>query len=165
MGRRGRVEVDQMNRVTVRGLKTLRGSNLLQGIGQERILPLAFIILAAASICIGVLGGFWEIKLGWSGSDEINEAHYNYLLFTGSFSRQIIVNDGRFLILYYDVVVDRGSLTISVVKVPGQTLWSQRFDENSSGSIRIALNGRGVYSIVVRGRGARGGFDLRWEVG
>ena len=165
MGRRGRVEVDQMNRLTVRGLKTLRGSNLLQGVGQERILPLAFIVLAAASICIGVLGGFWEIKLGWSGLDEINEAHYNYLLFTGSFSRQIIVNYGRFLILYYDVVVDRGSLTISVVKVPGQTLWSQRFNENSSGSVRIALNGGGVYLIVVRGRGAGGGFDLRWEVG
>jgi len=154
-----------MNKVAGRGLKALRRSNLLQGIGQERILPLAFIVLAAASICIGVLGGFWEIKLGWSGLDEINEAHYNYLLFTGSFSRQIIVNDGRFLILYYDVVVDRGSLTISVIKVPGQTLWSQRFDENSSGSIRIALNGRGVYLIVVRGRGAGGGFDLRWEVG
>jgi len=153
-----------MNRVAVRSLKVLRGSNLVQGVGQERILPLAFIVLAAACICVGVLGGFWEIKLGWSGSDEINEAHYNYLLFTGSFSRQIIVNDGRFLILYYDVVVNRGSLTISVIKVPGQTLWSQRFDENSSGSVRIALNGGGVYSIVVRGRDAGGGFDLRWEV-
>ena len=153
-----------MNRVAVRGLEALRGSNLVQGIGQERGLLLALIVLAAACICVGVLGGFWGIKLGWSGSDEINEAHYNYLLFTGSFSRQIIVNDGRFLILYYDVVVDRGSLTISVIKVPGQTLWSQRFDENSSGSVRIALNGGGVYSIVVRGRGAGGGFDLRWEV-
>jgi len=154
-----------MNRVVVRRSRGLGEFNLIRGIGQEKILPLAFIVLAATSICIGVLGGFWEIKLGWSGSDEVDGTHYNYLLFTGSFSRQIIVNDGRFLVLYYDVVVDRGSLTISVVKIPGQTLWSQRFDENSSGSIRIALNGRGVYSIVVRGRGARGGFDLRWEVG
>ena len=154
-----------MNRVVVRRSRGLGEFNLIRGIGQEKILPLAFIALAAISICIGVLGGFWEIKLGWSGSDGVDEAHYNYLLFTGSFSRQIIVSDGRFLILYYDVVVDRGSLTISVVKVPGQTLWSQRFNENSSGSVRIALNGGGVYLIVVRGRGAGGGFDLRWEVG
>ena len=154
-----------MNTVVVRRLRGLRNFNLIQGIGQEKIMPLAFIALAAISICVGVLGGFWEVKLGWSGSDKVDGAHYEYLLFTGSFSRQIIVNDGRFLILYYDVVVDRGSLTISVVKIPGQTLWSQRFNENSSGSIRIALNGRGVYSIVVRGRGAGGGFDLRWEVG
>ena len=154
-----------MNTVVVRRLRGLGELNLIQGIGQEKILPLAFVVLAAACICVGVLGGFWDIKLGWSGSDEVDEAHYNYLLFTGSFSRQIIVSDGRFLILYYDVVVDRGSLTISVVKVPGQTLWSQRFNENSSGSVRIALNGGGVYLIVVRGRGAGGGFDLRWEVG
>ena len=154
-----------MNTVVVRRLRGLGGLNLIQGIGQEKILPLAFVVLAAACICVGVLGGFWDIKLGWSGSDEVDEAHYNYLLFTGSFSRQIIVSDGRFLILYYDVVVDRGSLTISVVKIPGQTLWSQRFNENSSGSVRIALNGGGVYLIVVRGRGAGGGFDLRWEVG
>jgi len=154
-----------MNTVVVRRLRGLGKLNLIQGIGQEKILPLAFVVLAAACICVGVLGGFWDIKLGWSGSDEVDEAHYNYLLFTGSFSRQIIVSDGRFLILYYDVVVDRGSLTISVVKVPGQTLWSQRFNENSSGSVRIALNGGGVYLIVVRGRGAGGGFDLRWEVG
>ena len=154
-----------MNTVVVRRLRGLGKLNLIQGIGQEKILPLAFVVLAAACICVGVLGGFWDIKLGWSGSDEVDEAHYNYLLFTGSFSRQIIVSDGRFLILYYDVVIDRGSLTISVVKVPGQTLWSQRFNENSSGSVRIALNGGGVYLIVVRGRGAGGGFDLRWEVG
>jgi len=154
-----------MNTVVVRRLRGLGKLNLIQGIGQEKILPLAFVVLAAACICVGVLGGFWDIKLGWSGSDEVDEAHYNYLLFTGSFSRQIIVSDGRFLILYYDVVVDRGSLIISVVKVPGQTLWSQRFNENSSGSVRIALNGGGVYLIVVRGRGAGGGFDLRWEVG
>ena len=154
-----------MNTVVVKRLRGLGKLNLIQGIGQEKILPLAFVVLAAACICVGVLGGFWDIKLGWSGSDEVDEAHYNYLLFTGSFSRQIIVSDGRFLILYYDVVVDRGSLTISVVKVPGQTLWSQRFNENSSGSVRIALNGGGVYLIVVRGRGAGGGFDLRWEVG
>ena len=154
-----------MNTVVVRRLRGLGELNLIQGIGQEKILPLAFVVLAAACICVGVLGGFWDIKLGWSGSDEVDEAHYNYLLFTGSFSRQIIVSDGRFLILYYDVVVDRGSLIISVVKVPGQTLWSQRFNENSSGSVRIALNGGGVYLIVVRGRGAGGGFDLRWEVG
>jgi len=154
-----------MSTVAVRRLRGLRNFNLIQGIGQEKILPLAFIVLAAISICVGVLGGFWEVKLGWSGSDEVDGTHYEYLLFTGSFSRQIIVNDGRFLVLHYDVVVDRGSLTISVVKVPGQTLWSQRFDENSSGSIRLALNGGGVYSIVVRGRGAGGGFDLRWEVG
>jgi len=154
-----------MNTVVVRRLRGLGKLNLIQGIGQEKILPLAFVVLAAACICVGVLGGFWDIKLGWSGSDEVDEAHYNYLLFTGSFSRQIIVSDGRFLILYYDVMVDRGSLTISVVKVPGQTLWSQRFNENSSGSVRIALNGGGVYLIVVRGRGAGGGFDLRWEVG
>ena len=156
--------MDRMNTVVVRRSRGLRNLNLIRGIGQEKILPLAFIALAAISICIGVLGGFWEIKLGWSGYEEVDGAHYSYLLFTGSFSRQIIVNDGRFLVLYYDVVVDRGSLTISLVKIPGQTLWSQRFDENSSGSIRIALDGRGVYSIVVRGRGARGGFDLRWEV-
>ena len=154
-----------MNTVVVRRLRGLGKLNLIQGIGQEKILPLAFVVLAAACICVGVLGGFWDIKLGWSGSDEVDEAHYNYLLFTGSFSRQVIVSDGRFLILYYDVMVDRGSLTISVVKVPGQTLWSQRFNENSSGSVRIALNGGGVYLIVVRGRGAGGGFDLRWEVG
>jgi len=154
-----------MNTVVVKRLRGLGKLNLIQGIGQEKILPLAFVVLAAACICVGVLGGFWDIKLGWSGSDEVDEAHYNYLLFTGSFSRQIIVSDGRFLILYYDVVVDRGSLIISVVKVPGQTLWSQRFNENSSGSVRIALNGGGVYLIVVRGRGAGGGFDLRWEVG
>ena len=153
-----------MNTVVVRRSRGLRGFNLIQGIGQEKILPLAFIALAAISIGVGVLGGFWDVKLGWSGYDEVDGAHYEYLLFTGSFSRQIIVNDGRFLVLHYDIVVDRGSLTISVVKVPGQTLWSQRFDESSSGSVRIALNGGGVYSIVVRGRGARGGFDLRWEV-
>jgi len=154
----------RVNKVAVRHSGSLRNFNLIQGIGQERILPLAFIIIAAASICVGVLGGFWEVKLGWSGYDEVDGTHYNYLLFTGSFSRQIIVNDGSLLILHYDVVVDRGSLTISVVKVPGQTLWNQRFNENSSGSIRIALNGGGVYSIVIRGRGAGGGFDLKWEV-
>jgi len=153
-----------MNAVAVRRSKGLRNFNLIRGVGREKILPLAFIALAAISVCVGVLGGFWEVKLGWSGYEEVDGAHYNYLLFTGSFSRQIIVNDGGFLVLYYDVVVDRGSLTISVVKIPGQTLWSQRFDENSSGSIRIALSGGGVYSIVVRGRGAGGGFDLRWEV-
>ena len=154
-----------MNTVVVKRLRGLGKLNLIQGIGQEKILPLAFVVLAAACICVGVLGGFWDIKLGWSGYDEVDGAHYKYLLFTGSFSRQVIVSDGRFLILYYDVMVDRGSLTISVVKVPGQTLWSQRFNENSSGSVRIALNGGGVYLIVVRGRGAGGGFDLRWEVG
>ena len=154
-----------MNAVAVRRSKGLRNLNLIQGVGREKILPLAFIALAAISICVGVLGGFWGVKLGWSGYEEVDGAHYNYLLFTGSFSRQIIVNDGGFLVLYYDVVVDRGSLTISVVKIPGQTLWSRRFDESSSGSIRIALNGGGVYSIVVRGKGAEGGFDLKWEVG
>ena len=137
----------------------------VQRSGQGRVLPLAFIVLAALSICIGVFGGFWEVKLGWSGCDEVDGTHYSYLLFTGSFSRQILVRDGGFLTLYYDVVVDRGSLIISVVKVPGQTLWSQRFSQSSSGSIKIALEGGGVYSIVIRGRDAGGRFDLRWEVG
>ena len=115
-----------MNTVVVRRSRGLRNLNLIRGIGQEKILPLAFIALAAASICIGVLGGFWEIKLGWSGYDEVDGTHYSYLLFTGSFSRQIIVIDGRFLVLYYDVVVDRGSLTISAVSYTHLTLPTKR---------------------------------------
>ncbi|MCD6126123.1 MAG: hypothetical protein J7J19_03850 [Thaumarchaeota archaeon] len=131
---------------------------------QEKMLFLIFIILAAASIFIGVLGGFWEIKLGWNGFEEPNRVHYSYLFFTGSVSRQFTIGDGRLLTLYYDVKVDRGSLTISVVKIPGHTLWERRFDQNSSGSVKIGLSYGGVYSIIVKGKGTEGKFDLRWEI-
>ena len=132
--------------------------------GQEKVLFLVFIILAAISICIGVLGGFWEIKLGWSGFEEADRIHYGYLLFTGSISKQLVIENGNLLTIYYDIKVDRGSLTISVIKISGRALWEQKFNQDSFGSVKIGLNDGGVYSIIIKGEGTKGEFDLRWEV-
>ncbi|MEJ2210894.1 MAG: hypothetical protein P8129_17905 [Anaerolineae bacterium] len=88
----------------------------------------------------------------------------SYRTFSGTKRDTFRAEAGQTLRLAYDVVVERGNLTIEVQDPDGKILWDASLQENKADVADVSLQKDGRYTLVVRGNDTGGRWNLTWDV-
>lgn len=105
-----------------------------------------------------------QVRVGFVGSQVGNSMEYDYSLFTGREQKTLDLEQGQTLDLNFDVLVESGSIRLQLIDNNGNVPWEEYFQEDSSGSVDLQIDGDGFYKISVTGQKAEGGFDIDWEL-
>ena len=128
-------------------------------VGKALLLIMAVLLLALAVGC-----GQSRTQIGWVESNLPGSFAASYVSFSGSEVRTVRANAGETLVLQYAADVHKGTLGVMVEAPDGEMLWHMSLDEDAEDMVDFPVEQAGRYSIIVRGDGAAGSFDLSWEV-
>lgn len=110
-----------------------------------------------------------SFTMGWSSSIQDQEMTASYATFSGTEYGPVFNADaGQTLTLEYDVVANKGSLTLSVQTLGGQSIWDQIIsaeEGGAEGKIEIVLPDSGQYKISVAGKRTGGSYAISWLLG
>lgn len=118
------------------------------------ITTFVFIVLLAGC-------GQAETRLGWAGSSLNDQIQYQYEQFTGDEAKDLILAGD--VTMNYDVVVESGSLMVSLTDPQGTAVWDKSFQESDNGEARINIDENGRYRLTIIGKDTNGRFDFHWE--
>jgi hypothetical protein len=103
-------------------------------------------------------------KVGWVGSNIGNSFDATYQVFEGEETEKIRLSNGDRFSLNYDIIVEKGALTLQI-RDPNKTLiWEESFRENIQDSLSFSAETGGRYTLDIIGDETQGGFDLQWEI-
>jgi hypothetical protein len=88
----------------------------------------------------------------------------SYQTFTGTKENTVRADAGQTLVLDYQVRVDKGSLSIEIIRPEGGPLWSVSLAEDGEDRVEIAIGQRGPHTIAIEGDNAGGRFELAWSL-
>jgi hypothetical protein len=128
-------------------------------VGKALLLIMAVLLLTLAVGC-----GQRRIQIGWVESNLPGSLAASYVSFSGSEVRTVRADAGETLVLQYAAEVNEGTLAIMVEAPDDEMLWHVSLDEDAEDMADLPMEQDGRYSIVVRGDGTAGSFDLSWEV-
>ena len=121
---------------------------------------LFLVILALVVLLMGC--SRTAIKLGWRESSGRAHKRARYETFSAVERVVIRAKAGQEIDLTYDVEVEKGSLTLAVEGLDGQTVWEETFRENASDTLALTAPDEGHYTLVVTGDETGGSFDISW---
>lgn len=99
-----------------------------------------------------------------ASSDVPGKLAYEYVAFSGVKTSEFDARAGETIALHYDVVVDKGLLTILLVDPQREIVWGKEFDDDATEDVAIDAIRGGTYSLVVEGVATAGSFDVTWKV-
>jgi hypothetical protein len=106
-----------------------------------------------------------SVRVGYVGSNIGNHSDFSYTTFTGTDVNTFSVNDGETLTLNYDVEMDKGVLTISLLeKQSGNLVWDKSFETSEVDQVSFEDLASGKYQIYFEGQDAGGGYDVEWVI-
>jgi hypothetical protein len=108
--------------------------------------------------------GSSNVRLGWSESKLPGCWHADYSTFEGVERTTFLAQQGQMVNLDYNVVVEKGSLTLKVVGPDGESLWEESFGEAADGAVTLRVSQKERYQVCVVGEDTGGSFDLSWHV-
>lgn len=103
-------------------------------------------------------------KVGWVGINYGNKMKASYQLYEGPQTSTISLEAEERVTLNYDVVVESGSLTLTITDPDKEILWQEVFESSNSGVFVFEADQDGRYSLTTDGRKTQGGFDITWEI-
>ena len=105
-----------------------------------------------------------EVRFGMAGSNLPGHISYSFRSFSGFESNAAYIEEGQSLYMDYEVELERGSLSIQIETADGKLVWEKNLDESAHDQVEISVEQPGSYAVYVKGSGARGSFDVEWEV-
>jgi hypothetical protein len=103
------------------------------------------------------------VKLGWSESTLPGSWRADYATFEGVEQTTFLAQKGQTVSLDYDIAVEKGLLTITIVGPDGENQWEESFGEAADGDVTLRVSQKGRYQVRVEGEGTGGSFDLSWN--
>jgi len=126
-----------------------------------RLLTISVVLIA---VLFAGCGGTDQIRLGWSGANRPSRIGYSYVTFTGKEVGSFRAAVDQTITLNYTAIVNKGTLSIRVRNLQGQSLWQAELDEDKNDSVQIPVEQAGIYTVLVEGQDTGGGFGVTWEV-
>jgi hypothetical protein len=121
------------------------------------ILVLSMLVVALSACSLG------SVRVGYVGSNFGNHSDFSYTTLTGRDVNTFSVNDGETLTLNYDVEMDKGVLTISLLeKESGDLVWDRSFETSEFDQVSFEDLASGKYQLRFEGQIAGGGYDVEW---
>jgi hypothetical protein len=93
-----------------------------------------------------------------------NELSLRYQTFTAAEEKQVTLQAGDTLVLSYDVVATKGTLTVSVLDPAGTSVWEITLRADGSDRVRIPIAESGTYTIRFEGKDTGGRTELSWKI-
>jgi hypothetical protein len=84
--------------------------------------------------------------------------------FEGKKSYSVRAEAGQTLTLAYDVAVSKRSMEIQVENPNGDVVWEVSIEDVAADVIELPLDKDGKYSVVLKGNGMGGEYDVSWDV-
>jgi hypothetical protein len=125
---------------------------------------LAMVVLFALSVtllasCTVKSGAFVEVCTDLPGDISCKAT-----TFEGEKSYPVRAEAGQTLSLAYDVAVSKGSLEIQVRNPDGDMVWEVSIEDAAADTIELSIDEDGRYSVVLKGDGMGGEYDVSWDV-
>lgn len=102
-------------------------------------------------------------KVGWVGINYGGKMKASYSLFDGPQTSTVPLEAGEQVSLSYEVVVDSGSLTLTLSDPDREVIWQEVFESDGSGVFSFGAELDGRYTLTTDGQETEGGFDIIWE--
>ncbi len=123
----------------------------------RKLLPLLLILICFVSFS-GCSSG---IEIGSAGNSTSNKITMSYYLFSGTKSRKITVEKDKPVDVSCEIETERGSLDISITDEAGNSSYTGQDLETNS--FIVTLTEEGTYTVVVKAKNHKGGFNISWE--
>ena len=123
-----------------------------------------WLALALVLASLPITCGQSSLEIGMLATHLPGRWEANYATFTGTKEDTIRADAGQTLILDYEVKVDKGDLSIEVIRPEGGPLWDVSMQESGQDRVEISIGQRGPHTIVIKGDDAGGSFDLSWAL-
>jgi hypothetical protein len=120
-------------------------------------------LLPAASLLVDC-GARSSLRIGWRETDGLKGKSACYASFSGLERRTLRLDAGETVALTYDVEVEEGALTLSLVDPDGEPLWKETFQQGAADEIRVRAPRNGRYELRIEGHQTGGSFDFSWRV-
>ena len=87
-----------------------------------------------------------------------------YTLFDGPSRSLVQVGSGQTITVAYRLDIQAGEIRLRVLGPLGWKIQDQQFTASSEGTVEISAPLKWLYTVEVRGSGAKGSYDVRWTV-
>ena len=142
-------------------------------IGTRRAVWLTTALLAAFGLLVGC--GRTQLRIGWLEAGGPGHRTAQYRTFSGVERVRFRAGANETVTIDYEITVEKGSLTLSLVGPDGETVWEETFEEregegsesSESYSGEHALDPvpqSGRYTLRIEGDRTGGRFDVSWQV-
>lgn len=101
-------------------------------------------------------------QVGWVGINYGNKMKASYRLFDGPQTSSVLLAAGEQVTITYDVVVEAGSLTLTLTGPEREIIWQEGFESNGSGIFVFEAGQDGRYALTTTGQKTQGSFDIVW---
>ncbi len=129
---------------------------------KARTMLLALCLISALSIT-GCQKG--QIRDGWKGTTSPDGMDYQFVSFTGKQAHSIPIEANQKVLLYYDVHIEQGTVTITLGKPGLGTVWAKSFEQDAKDLVTLRVEQGAIYRLEVQGNNSRGSFQVNWAVG
>jgi len=102
-------------------------------------------------------------KVGWVGINYGGKMKASYRLFDGPQTSTVSLEAGEQVTLNYDVVVEEGSLTLTLADPEKEVIWQEVFESSGSGVFVFEAGQDGRYTLTTYGQKTQGSFDITWD--
>ena len=131
-------------------------------------------LLVVAGLFVGC-GARSSLRIGWLESGRPGHVTARYRTFSGVERKSFRAKKNEAVEIDYEVEVEKGTLTLSVVDPDGETVWEETFEETQGdgGASRTSFSGdyalepvpqAGRYKLRIEGDQTGGRFDVSWDV-
>ncbi|RSK25644.1 hypothetical protein EJF36_01235 [Bacillus sp. HMF5848] len=103
------------------------------------------------------------VTIGSVGHSNGKEMEYKYHYFNGKRQQLFHMKAGTVIELSYDLVVEKGDLSLVVKQRDGQIVWERSFQKNDRGTTSVTIAEPGYYNIIVEGNKTKGNFKIEYE--
>jgi hypothetical protein len=130
----------------------------------KRFIQMPMVVLFALSVvllasCTVKSGAFVEVCTDLPGNISCQAT-----TFQGKKSYSVRAEAGQTLSLAYDVAVSKGSMEIQVRNPDGDVMWEVSIEDAAADMIELSIDEDGKYSVVLKGDGMGGEYDVSWDV-
>jgi hypothetical protein len=126
------------------------------------IILIALILAILFSACELDNLKFGEVRMMY-GTNETGRISYDITTFTGTEKGEFQAETGQKIFFTYTADLDKGKLLIEWQDPQGDMIWQKNFKGSDRGQVELETGSPGTYTILIRGAGAGGRFDVSWH--
>lgn len=105
-----------------------------------------------------------KTQTGWVATNIGENFQASYQRFDGREVETFQLDSGETFSLTFDIVVDEGSLTLTMIDPEDNQVWEETFSEDAQNSFEFTPETDGRYRLHIIGDETQGSFDLNWNI-
>jgi hypothetical protein len=121
-----------------------------------------FVVLALA-VLLGSCTSASSVRIGWACFDNAQKMDCSYRKFSGRETRQERFKGGDTVAVHYDLAVESGNLTFTIVDPEDDTIFTSHNTGTSEDTHTFTAVRDGRYRFILEGSNTQGEFLIEWE--